>query len=102
MKISVSNIAWYNDPKKINSFFEFISNLGCNGVELAPSAIWSEPIDSSKQDRDNLKKKIRNFNLNFLGFHSLLYSKPKLKFFENSLIRKETKRYLFNLIYVLI
>ena len=100
MKISVSNIAWHNDPKKINSFFEFISNLGCNGVELAPSAIWSEPIDTSRQDRDSLKKKIKNFNLKFLGFHSLLYSKPKLKLFENSLLRKETKNYLFNLINV--
>ena len=74
MKISVSNIAWYQDPKKITNFLEFISSLNCNGVELAPSAIWSEPIDSSKQDRDSLKRQIANFNLNFLGFHSLLYS----------------------------
>jgi D-psicose/D-tagatose/L-ribulose 3-epimerase len=98
MNISVSNIAWYQDPRKITNFFEFISSLNCNGVELAPSAIWSEPIDSSKQDRDNLKKEIKSNNLNFLGFHSLLYSKPELKLFENSFLRKETKNYLFDLI----
>jgi len=98
VKISVSNIAWYQDPKKITNFLEFISSLNCNGVELAPSAIWSEPIDSSKQDRDTLKRQIANFNLNFLGFHSLLYSKPELKLFENPFLRKETKNYLFNLI----
>ena len=98
MKVSVSNIAWYQDPKKITDFLEFISSLNCNGVELAPSAIWSEPIDSSKQDRNTLKKKIANFDLNFLGFHSLLYSKPELKLFESSFLRKETKDYIFNLI----
>ena len=89
MNISVSNIAWYQDPRKITNFFEFISSLNCNGVELAPSAIWSEPIDSSKQDRDNLKKEIKSNNLNFLGFHSLLYSKPELKLFESSFLRKD-------------
>ena len=83
MKISVSNIAWYQDPKKLSNFLEFISNLNCDGVELAPSAVWDEPIDSSKKDRDNLKREIKNFNLDFLGFHSLLYSKPELKLFEN-------------------
>lgn len=98
MNISVSNIAWYQDPRKIKDFFKFISTLNCKGVELAPSAIWSEPIESSKQDRDNLKKEIKYNNLNFLGFHSLLHSKPELKLFKSSFLRKETKNYLFNLI----
>ncbi len=98
MKISVSNIAWYQDPKKLSNFLEFISNLNCDGVELAPSAVWDEPIDSSKKDRDNLKREIKNFNLDFLGFHSLLYSKPELKLFENQFLRKETKNYIFDLI----
>ena len=98
MKISVSNIAWHQDSKKITNFFEYISNLNCSGVELAPSAVWSEPINCSKNDRDNLKREIKNFNLNFLGFHSLLYSKPELKLFENQFLRRETKKYIFNLV----
>ena len=98
MNISVSNIAWYQDPKKLKDFFEYISGLDCKGVELAPSAIWREPINSSNQDRNNLKKIIKANNLLFLGFHSLLYSKPELRLFESSLLRKETKNYLFDLI----
>ena len=43
-------------------------------------------------------KKIKSKTFNFLGFHSLLYSKPELKLFESSFLRKETKNYLFNLI----
>jgi D-psicose/D-tagatose/L-ribulose 3-epimerase len=98
MKISVSNIAWYNDIKKIDGFLKFISDIGCEGVELAPSAIWKEPIDSTRQERNDLKLKIKNFNLKLIGFHSLLYSRPELKFFENSNLRKQTKNYIFNLI----
>ena len=98
MNISVSNIAWYQDPKKLKDFLEFIGGLDCKGVELAPSAVWSEPTYSSNQDRNNLKKNIKANNLTFLGFHSLLYSKPNLKLFESSLLRKETKNYLFDLI----
>ena len=98
MKISVSNIAWHQSPEKINNFFRFLKDLGCDGVELAPSAIWEEPINSSKKSRDLLKKNIRNFNLAFIGFHSLLYSKPELRLFENSLLRRKTKIYLNNLI----
>ena len=63
MNISVSNIAWYQDPKKLKDFFEYISGWDCKGVELAPSAIWREPINSSNQDRNNLKKIIdKNIN----------------------------------------
>lgn len=98
MKISVSNIAWYQDPNEITNFFKFLSDHNCEGVELAPSAVWDEPTITTKYERDNLKKKIKSFNLNFLGFHSLLYSKPNLKFFESPLSREETKSYLFELI----
>ena len=98
MKISVSNIAWYRDPKKIESFLEFISDLGCSGLELAPSAIWNEPLESTKEDRLELRKKIENYGLNLLGFHSLLYSKPELQFFKSAYLRKKTKTYLFSLI----
>ena len=40
MKISVSNIAWKND--NIEKFFELLSTEKCQGVEIAPSKIWSD------------------------------------------------------------
>ena len=74
MKISVSNIAWYQDSKKFLQFLSFIKNLNCDGVEIAPSAIWNEPIESTKEERNTLKKNIKQLNLEFIGFHSLLVS----------------------------
>ena len=47
MKISVSNIAWYQDPKDFQ-IFRFIKNLNCDGVEIAPSAIWDELFQAQK------------------------------------------------------
>ena len=98
MKISVSNIAWYQDSKKFLQFLSFIKNLNCDGVEIAPSAIWNEPIESTKDERNTLKKNIKQFNLEFIGFHSLLFSKPNLKLFKDSNLRLETKKYIFKLI----
>ena len=51
MKISVSNIAW--DNKSSLYFLKYIRELGCSGVEIAPSVIWPEPINSTKQERVN-------------------------------------------------
>ena len=98
MKISVSNIAWYQDPKRFSEFLNFIKNLNCDGVEIAPSAIWDEPISSTKDQRNILKKSIKEFDLEFVGFHSLLFSKPNLKLFKDKNLRLETKKYIFSLI----
>jgi len=98
MKISVSNIAWYQDPKKFTEFLSFLKSLDCDGVEIAPSAIWDEPIESTINDRNIFKKNIKKFNLEFIGFHSLLFSKPNLKLFKHHNLRLETKKYIFKLI----
>jgi len=81
MKISVSNIAWGN--KKLEFFLDFIKNLGCSGVEIAPSIIWLEPIKSTKQEKTAFFNSVKNSDLELLGFHSLLYNRPDLQLFLN-------------------
>ena len=100
MKISVSNIAWYQDSKKIFTIFKFfVKDINCDGIEIAPSLIWNEPTESTKAERNKFKKNIKKFNLEFIGFHSLLFSKPNLRFFfKDSNSRLETKKYIFKLI----
>ena len=83
MKISVSNIAWKEDRKYFTEFLDFIKKLGCSGVELAPSCIWKEPINSSSNERSELLKIIHKSGLEVVGFHSLLYTRPELKIFLN-------------------
>ena len=96
MKISVSNIAWEN--KYLSDYLKLIKNLGCSGVELAPSIIWPEPVDSSLEDRKNFKDKIKKEGLEITGFHALLFSRPDLQLFESTESRKKSINYLLKLI----
>ena len=43
MKLAVSNIAWKNNEFK--KFYELISQLKCEGVEIAPSKIWKNILE---------------------------------------------------------
>ena len=96
MKISVSNIAWGN--RDLDSFIDLIKRNECEGIELAPSLIWNEPINSSREERQKLKKQINNSGLEFVGFHSLLFSRPELQLFKDDNSRKKTIEYILNLI----
>ena len=96
MKISVSNIAW--GDQLLSYYLNYIKNLGCSGVEIAPSIIWPEPIKASKEERIQLIDSIKKSGLEFVGFHSLLYNRPDLQLFLNQESRKATKNYIFKLI----
>ena len=91
MKLSVSNIVW--GKENFGDYLKILKNEGCDGVELAPSLIWDEPISSNKNERQELKKKISDSGLEFIGFHSLLFSKPELQLFKNEQSRKKTIEY---------
>lgn len=96
MKISISNIAWENSS--LEYFLKLIKNLGCSGVELAPSCIWEEPINSSKLERNKIKNYLKNFDLELVGFHALLFTRPDLQLFLNKNSRISTIDYLCKLI----
>ena len=96
MKLSVSNIAWGN--KNFSSFLKLIKDQACDGVEIAPSLIWPEPIDSTGPERLLFQNQLKEFDLELVGFHSLLYSRPDLQFFLNTEIKEKTIKYIYNLI----
>ena len=54
MKLSVSNIVWGN--QNLSEFLKLLKQECCDGIELAPSLIWKEPILSSSEERSSLKK----------------------------------------------
>lgn len=96
MKLSVSNIAW--GKENFLDFLKLLKEEGCEGVELAPSLIWDEPILSSNKERLILKKQISDSGLKLVGFHSLLFSRPDLQLFKNEISRRNTIIYLKELI----
>ncbi len=96
MKISVSNIAWKND--NIEKFFELLSTEKCQGVEIAPSKIWSDLSEIHEKDIINFKTLLQDYKLELVGFHSLLYNLNDLQLFKDKESRTKTKKYLFKLI----
>ena len=53
MKLSISNIAWGNE--NISPFLKLIKDQGCDGVEIAPSLIWPEPVNANKSEKNPFK-----------------------------------------------
>jgi len=96
MKLSVSNIAW----KDCDFFYyaKLIKDNGCDGVEIAPSCIWEEPINISKNDIFEFNSKIKKIGLEIVGFHSLLFTRPDLQLFKSKKNRAQTIKYIFKLI----
>ena len=96
MKLSVSNIAWDND--RLKEHLLLLNSLGCEGVDIAPSCIWKEPIDASDRDIRAFKKLISKYNLIIPAFHAFLFTKPDLYLFGDKVVRNDTILYLKKLI----
>lgn len=79
MKIAVSNIAW--DNRYLAEHLALLKDLGCDGVELAPSCIWPEPVFATAADRIALRDTIKRSGLELVGFHALLFTRPDLQLF---------------------
>ena len=96
IRLSVSNIAW--QPEELEGHLKLLMELGCDGVEIAPSCIWKEPTHVSNDEIESLKKLISKYNLVVPAFHALLFTRPDLYFFGEETIRQQTVLYLKKLI----
>jgi len=92
VKLAISNIAWENDA--LDEHLVLVSRLGCAGIELAPSCVWPEPIDTTPQQRKTLKEKFSRHGLQTIGLHALLFTRPDLTLFSTQESRKATGEYL--------
>ncbi|OPY36114.1 MAG: Xylose isomerase-like TIM barrel [Methanoregula sp. PtaU1.Bin051] len=92
MKLSVSNVAWYNN--RIEEFIRFVSGLGCRGIELGPSMIWPEPVLAPVSERRALKTMIADAGLDLAGIQALLYSRQDLFLFGDAAVREKMLEYL--------
>ncbi|KWT91052.1 sugar phosphate isomerase/epimerase family protein [Candidatus Magnetominusculus xianensis] len=79
MKLAVSNVAWY--PKQLESLVTLMRLLDCDGIELATSMIWDEPVDSSRDDRLLVRRQIEDNGLKVTGLQALLYTRRELTIF---------------------
>ena len=96
IRLSVSNIAWQQN--ELEDHLELLRELGCDGVEIAPSCIWEEPTNVSASEIEGLKELISRYNLVIPAFHALLFTRPELYLFGEESIRKQAVLYLKKLI----
>ncbi len=96
MKLSVSNIAWQKD--ELEDHLNLLKDLRCDGVEIAPSCIWDEPINATKSEIEDLKKLVLKYRLIIPAFHALLFTRPDLYLFGEESLREKTASYLKQLI----
>ncbi len=95
MKLAVSNIAWAKE--RFGEGLALLRALGCEGVELAPSVIWPEPVDVSAAERRRVARQIQGAALELVGFHALLFTRPNLQFFESRESLEKTASYLLEI-----
>jgi len=96
LKLAISNIAW--PVEKTEYMLSLIKNLGCDGVEVAASRLWAEPVDSGSRQRKGFLKLVKKNSLTVSALHSLLYTRKDLNIFGDEQIRLKTIKYLKMLI----
>jgi len=74
-----------------------LANSVCEGLELSPSMIWSEPVDVPSYIIRKFKSRVNSFGLEIPSMHSLTYNRPDLHFFRSSESRKHLIDYLCRL-----
>lgn len=82
MNISISNLAWGKTPLK--EIIPKLAEAGIQGIEIAPTAIWSDLDNVRDKDLLELKRYLEGYNLSVSGLQSLLYSRPELQLFEQN------------------
>lgn len=97
MKFAICNEVF--EGWEIDKVLEFVSKIGYEGIEIAPFTLAQRVTLISKEERKELKNKIKKYNLEFVGLHWLLVS-PKGLYINHpdKSLREETKKYFFELI----
>jgi sugar phosphate isomerase/epimerase len=98
MKFSISHIAWPYQEEDI--FLKNIKEWGCDGVEIAPSRVWSEPVNSTQEERLEYKNHIAGFGLEIPAIQALLYTRRDLGLFLGNEIENQTVDYIKRLCHV--
>ena len=94
--IAVSNIAWAghsNEP-----FLDILASEGAQGLELAASLVWSEPVETTAAQRAEWRSTVESRGLVITGLHALLFTRPDLQLLAAGENRQRVREYLMRTI----
>jgi sugar phosphate isomerase/epimerase len=92
LKLAVSNIAWGQEG--LPEFLSLLRGLGCDGVELCPGLLWSDPVESTRVERETMSALVAGAGLELVGLHALMRSRPELEIFGEPSTRRAMAEYL--------
>lgn len=97
MKLSISNLSWGKAP--ISEILPRIKEIGLQGVEIAPTAIFGELNGNELKKAEELRQMIEFNGLKVSGSQSLLYGHPEYQLFSKDTwpMMREHLEYVFEL-----
>ena len=92
MKLGISQIAFKN--LSLIAFLKKLESLPIQGLELAPTLIWREPVESSSSERREVRNLITSANKSVIGLQSVLFGQPRMQLFGSESSRQSCLDYL--------
>lgn len=96
MQLAVSNIAWPAEcePRAAAT----LAALGVEGVEIAPTKVWPQPLAASKGEVSRYRQFWEDQGLRIVALQSLLFGQGDLQLFQSASQREATFDYLAGMI----
>lgn len=92
MRLAVSNIAWREEEDE--AVAEVLRANGVEGLEIAPTRLFAEPLQSSRDERRRERDRWQRLGLPIVAAQSLLFARPTLRLFGPDEETREMLRYL--------
>jgi D-psicose/D-tagatose/L-ribulose 3-epimerase len=96
MKFAISNIAWRAEED--NAVAEMAPRFGIQGIELAPTRVWKDPLASTSAHVSEQRRFWENRGLPIVAIQSLLFGHPELTLFDTDAARGKTLDYLSGMV----
>lgn len=96
MKMAASNIAWAREHDA--AVGSMLRELGYEGVEIAPTAVWPQPLQASDDDIRRYRATWEERGLKIVAMQALLFGRMDLVIFGDAAKRQETFDYLAGMI----
>jgi D-psicose/D-tagatose/L-ribulose 3-epimerase len=96
VKLAISNIAW--PVERDADVARLLSRRGVTGIEIAPTKIWQCPLQATLADIRAYRSKWLGWDIAIVAAQALLFGQPGLTIFDNAKKRRETARYLDEMI----
>jgi D-psicose/D-tagatose/L-ribulose 3-epimerase len=95
MNIGISNIAWPVDLQP--EVADLLQSLGVTGIEIAPTRVWSSPLDVPARELAAFRRFWNDHGLQIIALQSLLFGLD-LSLFESAESRAVMRRHLAGMI----